>query len=99
MTSHDLPFRAALVVVYVLLLPDWARWGGAILGALALLLIGWSLRALGSNFVATLGMRADHAPVTHGPYRFVRHPMYAGLLLLQVAMALASATVLPVRLR
>src|SRR3712207_1415960 len=55
-------------------LPLGLRWGGVVLGALAILLLAWSQQTLGRNFVATLGMRADHALVSDGPYRWIQHP-------------------------
>ncbi len=37
---------------------------------------------LGRNWSATVQLKQAHELVTHGPYRYVRHPIYTGLLLL-----------------
>jgi protein-S-isoprenylcysteine O-methyltransferase Ste14 len=72
-------------------LPIWLRAFGAVLGVLALVLLGLSMRALGRNFVATLGVQSDCTLITHGPYRWIRHPMYMALLLFQASIALLAA--------
>lgn len=44
-------------------------------------LLSWSgARALGRQWRIDAGLSADHELVTSGPYRFVRHPIYASLL-------------------
>jgi protein-S-isoprenylcysteine O-methyltransferase len=53
--------------------------------ALALLVIGlalrwWAILTLGRLFTMTLAVREGHEVVTDGPYRWVRHPAYAGML-------------------
>jgi protein-S-isoprenylcysteine O-methyltransferase Ste14 len=37
---------------------------------------------LGRNWSATVQLKQDHELITRGPYRFVRHPIYTGLLVL-----------------
>lgn len=58
-------------------LPTWAQWIGAALSLAALPLIWWVQHSLGLNFSTTLHVRTEHTLVTHGPYRWVRHPMYS----------------------
>jgi protein-S-isoprenylcysteine O-methyltransferase Ste14 len=37
---------------------------------------------LGANWSATVTYRQGHELIQRGPYRFVRHPMYTGFLLM-----------------
>ncbi len=72
-------------------LPPWLRWAGAALGVLALPLIYWMFSSLGTNVTDTVGLRREHRLVTHGPYRWVRHPMYSFSFLLFLAFTLLTA--------
>jgi len=53
---------------------------GAVVGWLGLLLRWWSFAALGEYFTTVLQTSADQVVVDRGPYRFLRHPSYTGLL-------------------
>ena len=75
-------------------LPDGPRWAGAVLMLISLLLLVWVHSALGRHFNTTLVLRSDHQLVTHGPYRYVRHPMYSAFTLLFAGMFLLSANLL-----
>ena len=75
----------------VLPLPAAARWAGAAAMAIALALMFWTLRSLGTNLTDTVGTRTTHTLVTHGPYRFVRHPFYTTAGLMIVGMTLLTA--------
>ena len=48
----------------------------------------WSFRTLGRYFTFTVQTSADQPVVTVGPYRVIRHPGYAGLLLVIMAFGL-----------
>ena len=48
----------------------------------------WCHRTLGRFFTWEMSVRADHRLVTAGPYSLVRHPSYAGWLLLMAGSAL-----------
>jgi protein-S-isoprenylcysteine O-methyltransferase Ste14 len=46
--------------------------------------------ALGAAFRTTVEVDPGQAVVTRGPYRWVRHPSYTGLLLIVVGFSLAA---------
>jgi protein-S-isoprenylcysteine O-methyltransferase Ste14 len=55
------------------------------LAGLAVML--WARVTLGRNWSGGVVLKEDHELVTSGPYRFVRHPIYSGLLLLLLGWA------------
>lgn len=50
----------------------------------------WSMRSLGSFYSRTLRVEDEQHVVDTGPYQWVRHPGYAGSLLVWLGFALAS---------
>lgn len=68
--------------------PAWLRWTGVGIFALACGFLFWTFRSLGSNLTDTVVTRREHTLVTHGPYRWVRHPFYDSAALLVVASSL-----------
>lgn len=72
--------------------PDWLRWIGVGLGALAVPSAWWVFRSLGRNVSETVLTKADQALVRTGPYRWVRHPLYTtgGTLLIGVGLMAAN---------
>jgi protein-S-isoprenylcysteine O-methyltransferase Ste14 len=75
-----------------LALPAWFRWAGAPLGLLVVpLLLFWTFHSLGKNLTDTVVTRRVHTLVTHGPYRWVRHPFYVVVFLWGLALSLLTA--------
>ena len=72
-------------------LPAWLRWTGVGVFATATALLTWTLRGLGTNLTDTVVTRRAHTLVTHGPYRWVRHPFYDSAALLILAISLTAA--------
>jgi len=73
-------------------LPAWVRWCGVAGGACGPLFLAWTLASLGRNLTDTVVTRAQATLVTHGPYRWVRHPFYVatGWLMLSVSVLAAN---------
>jgi protein-S-isoprenylcysteine O-methyltransferase Ste14 len=57
-------------------LPEWIRWVGVAIGILCVFLIYWLFSSIGSGITPTSATRQQHTLITHGPYRWVRHPLY-----------------------
>jgi protein-S-isoprenylcysteine O-methyltransferase Ste14 len=63
---------------------------GAVLFACGIALAVWARLHLGRNWGMPMTQRAEPELVTSGPYRFVRHPIYSGLLTAMLGTALAN---------
>jgi protein-S-isoprenylcysteine O-methyltransferase Ste14 len=70
---------------------------------LGLVVRTWAIGSLGRSFRTTVEVDQGQAVVAHGPYRWIRHPSYAGVLLITLGyglaldnwIALALTTVVP----
>jgi protein-S-isoprenylcysteine O-methyltransferase Ste14 len=84
-------------VVAVLLFGDQAGWmlgswhliTGEIIAWAGLAIRIWSIIVLGRSFRLTVEVDSDQAIVDRGPYRWVRHPSYTGLLILAIGFGIA----------
>jgi protein-S-isoprenylcysteine O-methyltransferase Ste14 len=75
-----------------LALPSWLRWAGAPLGLVVVPpLLFWTFHSLGPNLTDTVVTRREHTLVTHGPYRWVRHPFYLVGMLWGLSLSLLTA--------
>jgi protein-S-isoprenylcysteine O-methyltransferase Ste14 len=72
-------------------LPEWLRWTGVVLAGTGGGLLLWTFRSLGKNLTDTVVTRHEHKLVMHGPYRWIRHPLYTSVALLVAAMSLVAA--------
>ncbi len=61
---------------------------GAILCIVGSIFLVWARQTLGKNWSQTVSAKQGHELVTSGPYRYVRHPMYAGGLIAAVGSAI-----------
>jgi len=64
---------------------------GLVLMVLGTALRWWSILTLGRYFTLDVAVRSAQPVVQSGPYRFVRHPLYTGNILLVVGFALAAS--------
>jgi protein-S-isoprenylcysteine O-methyltransferase Ste14 len=64
---------------------------GAVLFACGISLAVWARLHLGRNWGMPMTQRVEPELVTSGPYRFVRHPIYSGLLIAILGTALLNS--------
>jgi protein-S-isoprenylcysteine O-methyltransferase Ste14 len=69
------------------------RWTGAALEILGSAFAIWARYTLGTNWSAQVQIKQGHTLIRKGPYKFVRHPIYSGILLMLVGDALAIGEV------
>lgn len=85
---------------------DATRWCGVVVYTMGGALRLWPVFVLGNRFSGLVAIQPEHRLVTTGPYRWIRHPSYLGMLLCVLGWALAfrsltgvllaAATIVPV---
>jgi len=78
--GHDLAVHNVILAVI-----------GAVLFACGISLAVWARLHLGRNWGMPMTQRAEPELITSGPYRFVRHPIYSGLLIATLGTALLDS--------
>ena len=69
---------------------EFVYWISAALVALGLGFACLARASLGANWSAAVTLKHDHELIQRGPYRYVRHPIYTGLLLALFGTALET---------
>jgi len=68
----------------------WPAFGvGVGLMAAGIFIRDWSILTLGRFFTVDVRVHRNHTVVDSGPYRWVRHPSYTGLIMYNVGLGLA----------
>jgi protein-S-isoprenylcysteine O-methyltransferase Ste14 len=74
------------------LLPTLFQWLGIVLIGLGTLLRAWAVLSLGRAFTVVVHINPGQHLITTGPYRWVRHPAYTGVLLTLSGFGLGLGT-------
>jgi len=64
-------------------------WAAAVLCLIGMAFAVWARVTLGRNWSGVVTLKQGHELVERGPYRFVRHPIYTGILTMFFGTALA----------
>lgn len=103
-----LSHRVPLVLSYLLMVTDrvpsplnaklipragWIMAFGAAICLLGLFVTLWARRSLAGNWSGDVTFKQEHELIRTGPYRFVRHPIYTGLLAMCLGTAVAIGAV------
>jgi protein-S-isoprenylcysteine O-methyltransferase Ste14 len=71
----------------------WPFWLGIALTVAGLLFAVWAREHLGRNWSSAVTIKREHELITTGPYAVVRHPIYTGILIGFVGVAVALSEV------
>jgi protein-S-isoprenylcysteine O-methyltransferase Ste14 len=85
---------AALAFRYLnwTLAPSAIQYVGLLLIPAGLVVREWAIIKLGRFFSRTVQIESGHRLVTDGPYHWIRHPAYTGMILIYLGIALALGT-------
>jgi len=80
---------------FVVILPrsPWMSFSGVGLVLLGLVLFAWARFTLRSNYSGHVSVKSGQALVQNGPYRFIRHPAYAGYLWIAIGISLGYSSI------
>lgn len=70
----------------------WMAFSGLGLVILGTILFVWARRALGKNYSGHVSVKTGQTLVQSGPYRFIRHPAYAGYILMALGISLGYSS-------
>ena len=76
-----------ILVAAVLPRNNWIAFSGVGLVAVGIALLVWARRALRQSYSGHISVKAGQTLVQDGPYRFIRHPAYAGYLLMALGIS------------
>ena len=74
--------------------PPAVAWAGLVVAAGGLALRLWAPRVLGQYYTRTLRVAEQQAVVDAGPYHYIRHPGYAGVVAMWIGAALAAGNLI-----
>jgi len=84
-----LPFVVAYVEPLAIDLDQSLQFAGLAIAAVSAAFAAWAMWSLGRNYGIRMDVFDGHSLKTDGPYAFVRHPMYLGIVLFHLGASLA----------
>jgi len=83
-------FRIPALNMPVIASTPTARFLAGAFCVTGLLIAIWARATLGSNWSSSVTLKEDHELIVRGPYAYVRHPIYTGMLFMLLGTALIS---------
>lgn len=87
-------FKVPFIFQFSIPLPYELRTFGVFTGYLGTIFISLTLLKLKKVYSATLSIRNDHELVQDGIYKYIRHPIYTGFILLHIGVTLSLSNII-----
>jgi protein-S-isoprenylcysteine O-methyltransferase len=75
----------------LVIMGGWLTWAGIAIMISGVVFRQYAISVLGKFFTATIQIKKDHELIQTGPYRYIRHPSYLGILILSLGLGIAMA--------
>lgn len=72
----------------------WLQIAGLVMILIAVALLIWARTHIRGQYSSHVEVRIDHLLVTSGPYHFIRHPSYCGMLLISLGVVIGYASLI-----
>jgi protein-S-isoprenylcysteine O-methyltransferase Ste14 len=73
-------------------LTGWFQWFGLLSMVAGATFRQWALIHLGRFFSRTVQIESEHKVITTGPYQWIRHPAYTGMIIVYTGLSMAIGT-------
>lgn len=74
---------------------DAIRVIGIILSLIGFLMMNWSVTILGRQFSVDVTIQENHQLITTGPYKYIRHPRYLGIIVFLTGIPIVFLSWIP----
>lgn len=71
------------------------RLVGLVLTFIGFFFMNWSIIVLGKQFSVNVTIQENHKLITNGPYKFIRHPRYLGIIVFLIGIPLVFLSIVP----
>jgi protein-S-isoprenylcysteine O-methyltransferase Ste14 len=75
----------------LVILGGWLTWAGVAIMISGIVFRQYAISILGKFFTATVQIQKDHELIKAGPYRYIRHTSYLGILIISLGLGIALA--------
>jgi len=83
-----------LIMSQIIPRTEWLQVVGLVLISTSMFLHGWARLALRGMFTGHIQVQKDHPLIQQGPYRVIRHPAYAGYIIMALGLAIGYSSVI-----
>lgn len=87
-------FKIDFIIYFNFIIPDFLRFLAILLGISGVFIIGLASFTLDGEFSETIELKEGHRLITNGPYKYIRHPIYSGFIILHLGVTIALSNLI-----